>query len=102
MIKRRTRPLFRSTQITKILLGLLLSLMASGCGGGGGSTTSNISKATFQEFVVPVATNDPTDPPPGSWPDDLYPDELGNIWFAEHHANEIGRMSPTGVYTGFP
>ena len=34
--------------------------------------------------------------------DDLRSDAQGNLWFAQHHSNEIGRMSPEGVYTGYP
>src|SRR5579884_1015465 len=81
---------------------LLTVLGLAGCGGGRGNT-SGISQyvAHFREFPVPVGSNDPTATIPGSWPDDLRGDDQGNIWFAEHHSNEVGRMSPTGTYTGF-
>src|SRR5438270_1300275 len=85
---------------TNVLAALTLALSAFGCGGG--STLAVALHATFQEFDVPVQSNLPGATPAGSWPDDLAGDSLGNIWFAQHHSNEIGRMSPTGQYTGFP
>ncbi len=75
------------------------ALVGCGSGGGGGTTQPT---GTFREFQVPVASNDPTILPPGSWPDDLHGDAQGNIWFAQHHSNEVGRMTPNGAYTGYP
>ncbi len=54
---------------------------------------------------MPVAGNVAGDPHPGSWPDDLAVDDAGSIWFGEHHADQIGRMVPSGsgyVYQGYP
>src|SRR5437660_9233553 len=80
------------------LFGLCVALASAGCGGGSPAPYT----AAFREFAVPVAGNSPADPKPGCWPDDLRSDVLGNLWFAQHHSNEIGQMSPEGVYTGYP
>src|SRR2546421_2528491 len=73
-------------------------LVLAGCGGGGSSTYS----ATFQEFLVPVGSNQPSSGDTSSWPDDLVGDDVGNIWFAQFHSNEIGKMTASGQYTGYP
>jgi virginiamycin B lyase len=83
-----------------VAAGLLVSI--AGCGGGGGGSSAVTYTPVFREFAVPVAGNDPTANPVGSWPDDLRTDAAGNIWFPEHHANEVGKMTPAGVYTGYP
>lgn len=75
---------------------------AAGCGGSSGGSSAQYKSATFTEFTAPGAGNDPNSNPGGVWPDDVAGDANGNIWFAEHHSNEIGRISPSGVYTGFP
>lgn len=84
------------------LLAISFALCMAGCTGGGRTAATVPFTAVFREIAVPVAGNSPTDPIPGCWPDDLRSDAAGNIWFAQHHSNEIGRMSPAGVYTGFP
>ena len=90
-----------------------LALLA-GCGGssGGGNSPASTGgvqahaySVQFQEFAVPVSSNVPADPHPGSWPDDLAVDDQGSIWFGEHHADQIGRLVPAGagyVYHGYP
>jgi len=81
-----------------------MGLLLYGCGGGGGTPPTTMT-AAFREFVVPVASNEPTSPPPGSWPDDLVVDSSGDIWLAEHHSDEVGEFKPSGgtyVYTGIP
>lgn len=65
------------------------------------SSTSHHRGVSFIEMPVPVAGNDPHASIPGSWPDDLVGDSEGNIWFAEHHSDEIGRMAPDGAYRGY-
>ena len=90
-----------------------MTLALAGCGGsGGGASTANSGSgqtpaysAQFREFAVPVSGNVPGDPHPGSWPDDLTVDDQGSIWIAEHHADEVGRLVPSGVgyvYHGYP
>jgi streptogramin lyase len=68
---------------------------ATGCAAGTQPTPPFVAR--FHEFSVPVGT----DKRP-SWPDDISGDAAGNVWFAMQQADEIGRMSPDGVYTGFP
>jgi len=80
---------------------VFVSVLVAGCGSSDGGSSIGLT-AEFREFPVPVVSNDPGASPPGCWPDDLIGDALGNIWFAQHHSNEIGKMSPLGVYTGFP
>lgn len=80
----------RSAWIVMILILVALATLSIGCGGG---TGVGVSPARIVEYPVPVAN---------SWPDDLAGDAAGNVWFAMHHADEIGRMTPTGAYTGFP
>lgn len=82
-----------------VLSFVVLVIFTGGCGSSGGGP---LPGATFLEYPVPVAGNLPGAVPPGCWPDDLMGDSQGNIWFAQHHSNEIGRMSATGQYTGFP
>ena len=77
----------------------VLTVLIAGCGGGSGII--GVPSASIQEFTVPVQGNLPGVTPAGSWPDDLIGDDQGNIWFAMHHADEIGRMTPTGQYTGY-
>ena len=69
-----------------------------GCGSSG---TSSAYPFQIIEFSVPVAGNSPSSSHPGCWPDDLRSDTDGNLWFAQHHSNEVGRMSSNGVYTGY-
>lgn len=92
------------------VLGVLPLL--TGCGSGGSSSAAPINNppatqytASFREFAVPVAGNAPTDPFPGSWPDDIAYDASGDIWFGEHHSDEIGELIPNGnsyQYRGYP
>jgi streptogramin lyase len=83
------------------LIGALVA--AAGCGGGSrGSGQPATYQATFRELGVPVAGNDPTQTPGGSWPDDLKGDSNGNVWLVERHSDEIGCFSRSGVYRGFP
>ena len=78
-----------------------LSFLAGCSGGNSGTSSAPAYSASFREAAVPVSGNVVGAAQPGSWPDDLDSDAQGNIWFAMHHANEIGRMSSAGVYTGF-
>jgi virginiamycin B lyase len=78
----------------------LLALLA-GCGGGSSGGGSVTYKAVFRELSIPVVSNDPSANPPGSWPDDLRTDANSNVWFAQHHSNEIGKMTSSGVYVGY-
>lgn len=78
-----------------------LAALLAGCGGGSSQGNSAAYSPVFREMTVPVASNDPTANPAGSWPDDVRTDALGNIWFAQHHSNEVGKMTPAGVYTGY-
>src|SRR6185295_19474139 len=87
---------------TAILCFGAVVLCIAGCGGVGDEDHSGGYIATFRELPVPVGGNEPGSQHPGSWPDDIAADAAGNIWFAMHHANEIGRMAPDGTYTGFP
>ncbi len=78
-----------------------LAFWLAGCGGGGGHGSPATFTATFREVPIPVVSNDPTADPAGSWPDDVRTDGSGNIWFAQHHSNEVGKMTAAGVYTGY-
>ena len=98
-----------ATVSRKILSTLVISGIGAGalfgCGGGSSQIVTTYVQdgytVTFREYPVPVASNNSNFYPKGSWPDDLDGDDQGNIWFAQHHSNEIGRMSPNGAYTGF-
>ena len=92
----------RQRQCAGILAAGLAASLA-GCGGGSSGNNGPVALTpVFRERAVPVVSNDPSATPIGSWPDDLRTDAAGNIWFAQHHSNEIGKMSATGVYTGYP
>ena len=81
----------------------VISMITAGCGGSSSSGSSGkYSVASFKEFAAPGAGNVPGSVPAGVWPDDVTGDAAGNIWFAEHHSNEIGCMSPAGIYKGYP
>ncbi len=90
------RKLSASIAALTLTIGLAYT---QGCGGGSGSTGPVV---TFTEWKVSGAGNVVGSVPGGVWPDDLAGDTSGNIWLAEHHNDEVGRFSPTGVYTAFP
>ena len=100
----------RNLAVLSLLLAVPGALALGGCGGGAGGGGASGSAAhtysvRFQEFAVPGAGNAPADPHPGPWPDDLQVDPQGTLWLAEHHADEIGRLTPSGAgyaYQGFP
>ena len=85
-----------------IATALIISASVCGCGGGGNSSSAPFQVAKFTEYAAPGAGNDPLASPGGVWPDDVAGDMNGNIWFPERHSNEIGKVSATGVYTGYP
>jgi virginiamycin B lyase len=95
-------PVLRLPFTLGIGLGLActLSLGLSGCGGGGSGANTSPYRAAFHELAVPVAGNDGTSP--SAWPDDLDSDSQGTLWFALNHANEIGHLTRSGSYTGYP
>ena len=70
----------------------------SGCG----SSSGTGPVVTFTEWRVPGTGNVSGSTPGGVWPDDLAGDTSGNIWLAEHHNDEVGRISPDGTYTAYP
>ena len=91
----------RRQQAGMAIAGILAVL--TGCGGGSSSSDGGRApyKAVFKEMPIPVVSNDPSANPTGSWPDDVRTDALGNVWFAQHHSDEVGKMSASGVYVGY-
>ncbi len=87
------------------LAATLSSFFLFGCGAGSDNIETTYFQdpyiVRFREYRVPVEGSNPSFTPKGCWPDDLDGDSQGNIWFAQHHSSEVGRMSPAGVYTGF-
>jgi virginiamycin B lyase len=79
-----------------------MAAATSGCSNGTSTTSQLYQKATFTEYPVPGTGNVPGASPGGVWPDDVAGDTAGDIWCPEHHGDNIVRISPTGVYTGFP
>jgi virginiamycin B lyase len=92
-------------KISCALFALLAISALFGCGGGGSNVETTYIQdgyvVTFREYAVPVEGNSEGFSQKGCWPDDLDGDIQGNIWFAQHHSNDIGRMSSNGSYTGF-
>ncbi|HEX7520560.1 MAG TPA: LPXTG cell wall anchor domain-containing protein, partial [Acidimicrobiia bacterium] len=56
------------------------------------SPASADSAGTITQFSIPTPSSGPVTAVPGS---------DGNMWFTEHDANKIGRITPSGVITEF-
>ena len=70
-------------QSGKVLWAISLALIVLSVG---------IAEAQVTEFPIPTV---------GSLPTGITPGPDGNLWFAEHGTNVIGRITPDGIITDF-
>jgi virginiamycin B lyase len=87
--------------ISRLWIVTLFAGVLAGCGQtpSGRSATPTASPIalklgqTLTEFALPT---------PHAGPESITAGPDGNVWFTEHDANKIGRITPAGAVTGFP
>ena len=93
MTARGARHKLLATMHGKIIAGVLATVVVLGASAAVLVVrTHQIPPGTITEFSIPTAGSNPYDITAG-------PD--GNLWFTEHDANKIGRITPSGAVTEF-